>query len=81
MKLFSAQMRGLIELNEDPEVSIGELYDELVERIGYIDFLKADDPESAEDREGNVHELASNIRRYEEENPEGTLADFLEEIS
>ena len=81
MKLFSAQMRGLIELSEDPEVSIGELYDELVERIGYIDFLKADDPESAEDREGNVHELASNIRRYEEENPEGTLADFLEEIS
>ena len=28
-----------------------------------------------------MHELASNIRRYEEENPEGTLADFLEEIS
>lgn len=81
MKLFSAQLRGLIDLNEDPEVTIGELYDEMVERTGYIDFLRTDDPESAEDREGNVHELASNIRRYEEENPEGTLADFLEEIS
>ncbi len=81
MKLFGAQLRGLIELNEDPEVSIGELYDEMVERIGYIEFLKTDDPESAEDREGNVHELASNIRRYEEENPESTLADFLEEVS
>ena len=57
------------------------LYDEMVERIGYIEFLKTDDPESAEDREGNVHELASNIRRYEEENPESTLADFLEEVS
>lgn len=81
MKLFSAQMRGLIELNEDEEVSLGELYDEMVERIGYLDFLKSDDPDSAEDRTANVHELASNIRRYEEDNPEATLADFLEEVS
>ena len=81
MQLFGAQMQGLIDLNEDEEVSIAELYTEMLDRIGYIDFLKSDDPESAEDREANVHELASNIRRYEEENPEATLADFLEEVS
>lgn len=81
MTLFAEQMQGLIELNNDEEVTLGELYDELVERIDYLNFLKTDDPESAEDRAANVQELASNLRRFEEENPEGTLSDFLEEVS
>ena len=81
MTLFAAQMQGLIELNNDEEVTLCELYDELVERIDYLSFLKTDDPESAEDRAANVQELASNLRRFEEENPEGTLSDFLEEVS
>ena len=81
MTLFAAQMQGLIELNNDEEVTLGELYDELVARIDYLNFLKTDDPESAEDRAANVQELASNLRRFEEENPEGTLSDFLEEVS
>ena len=81
MTLFAAQMQGLIVLNNDEEVTLGELYDELVERIDYLSFLKTDDPESAEDRAANVQELASNLRRFEEENPEGTLSDFLEEVS
>lgn len=81
MTLFAAQMQGLIELNNDEDVTLGELYDELVERIDYLNFLKTDDPESAEDRAANVQELASNLRRFEEENPEGTLSDFLEEVS
>ena len=81
MTLFAAQIQGLIELNNDEKVTLGELYDELVERIDYLNFLKTDDPESAEDRAANVQELASNLRRFEEENPEGTLSDFLEEVS
>lgn len=81
MTLFAAQMQGLIELNNDEKATLGELYDELVERIDYLNFLKTDDPESAEDRAANVQELASNLRRFEEENPEGTLSDFLEEVS
>lgn len=81
MTLFAAQMQGLIELNNDEKVTLGELYDELVERIDYLNFLKTDDPEFAEDRAANVQELASNLRRFEEENPEGTLSDFLEEVS
>lgn len=81
MTLFAAQVQGLIELNNDEKVTLGELYDELVERIDYLSFLKTDDPESAEDRAANVQELASNLRRFEEENPEGTLSDFLEEVS
>lgn len=81
MTLFAAQMQGLIELNNDEKVTLGELYDELVERIDYLNSLKTDDPESAEDRAANVQELASNLRRFEEENPEGTLSDFLEEVS
>lgn len=81
MQLFGTQIQGLIDLSEDAEVSLTELYTELVDRISYVDFLKSDDPDSAEDREANIQELASNIRRYEEENPESTLSDFLEEVS
>lgn len=81
MKLFAEQMNGLIALSEDEEVSLGGLYDEMLSRIGYIEFLKTDDPDSAEDRTANVQELATNLRRYSEENPEGSLEEFLEEVS
>lgn len=81
MQLFGSQLQGLIDLNEDEEVTLSELYTELIDRMEYIEFLKSDDPESAEDREANVKELASNLSRFEEENLEATLMDFLEEVS
>lgn len=81
MKLFSEQLQSLIELSEDEDTTLGELYNEMVERIDFFEYLRSDDPESADDRIANVQELSSNIYRYLEENPEATLTDFLEEVS
>ncbi len=78
---FIQQMDSFIEKNEEG-MAPSELYGELVEAIGYQEFLKADEPEKAEGRWENVQELSSMIRRYEEENgEEASLSGFLEEVS
>ena len=78
---FTQLMDGFIEKNESG-MAPSELYGELVEAIGYEEFLKADDPDKAEGRWENVQELSSMLRRYEEENgEEASLAGFLEEVA
>lgn len=43
-----------------------EVAREVVERTGYVDYLRADDPSSADDRIANVEELVSSIAEHEE---------------
>ena len=58
-----------------------ELFETLISRIGYIDFL-AQDKDTFTDRLANINELASNIQRYIQENPEQpTLDSFLEDVA
>ena len=58
-----------------------ELYETLISRIGYIDYL-ALDKDTFTDRLANINELESNIQRYIEENPnEPTLDSFLEDVA
>lgn len=79
---FSALMREFIDKNEAGDLLPSELYGELVERIGYVDFLRADEPEKAEDRIENVQELSSMLQRYEQEaGEEASLSGFLEEVA
>lgn len=82
LKEFSAMMQGFIEKNQEEELSPSELYSELLEATGYLDFLRTDEPEKAEERAENVQELSSMLRRYEEEaGEEASLSGFLEEVS
>ncbi|GMB10563.1 MAG: UvrD-helicase domain-containing protein [Candidatus Improbicoccus devescovinae] len=60
--------------------SITDLYNEILERTRYIDYLQQKN-EDYEARLANVKELASAISRYEEETEEPTLHGFLEEVS
>ncbi|MBQ0083459.1 MAG: UvrD-helicase domain-containing protein [Clostridiales bacterium] len=62
------------------EVSLHELFEELIEKSGYIDALRLAGSEE-QDRIDNVYELASSIVQYEQENEEATLSGFLEEIA
>jgi len=62
------------------QASISTTIEEVIQRTRYLDFLK-EDPETAQDRQENIQELLSKAIEWEEENPEGTLAGFLEEIS
>lgn len=58
-----------------------ELYETLLNKIGYIEFL-ALDKDTYVDRLANINELESNIQRYVEENPESpTLDAFLEDVA
>lgn len=75
---FTAMMDALRARSE--EVSITELFDEVMDKTGYRDSLLLD-KETAQDRTENLLELKSNIERYLEENEDGDLSSFLEEVS
>ncbi len=61
------------------------LMEELLERTGYIESLKADDPLKAEERSDNIGELVSKLYTYIEETEaageEPTLNAFLEDVA
>ena len=63
------------------ECSIQEIAQQLLEDIGYVEDIKAADEEDAEDRIANIDEFITKIQLYEDENPEGTLSEFLEEVA
>ena len=79
LSAFSAMMKKFIGMTEDETITINDLYNTIIEDTEYRAFLRADDPEKADDKIENIEELSSNIQRYEEEG--GSLTEFLEEIS
>ena len=78
---FAETMQCLISASSDENVSLKELYDLILEKTNYMEFLKAEN-EEAQDRIDNINELASNMIKYEEDNGDETsLSGFLEEVS
>ncbi len=65
----------------DSGMPLPEFYEELMIRTGYVDMLTAKDTEENRTRLENVRELKSSILTYMENDPEPTLAGFLEEIA
>lgn len=89
LKLSPRQLEGLTQyvntilaLREmtKERISIATLVSEAIERSRYNDYLK-EDPESYEERRENLAELASKAAEWEQDNPQGTLTNFLEELS
>lgn len=58
---------------------IHEMIEELLASSGYDTVLK-EDPDTEQDRRENLEELISKAVEWEEENEEGTLSGFLEEL-
>jgi DNA helicase-2/ATP-dependent DNA helicase PcrA len=58
-----------------------EIIQELLEDSGYIDALKAEGTEEADDRVGNVQELYNAVLQFEEENEDPSLLAFLANAS
>ncbi len=83
----AARLNAFYELIEElrelsQELSLYELYNEMLERTGYLRYLEAEaQKENSEDRLDNIEELKSSIRDYMENSEEPTLFSFLEEIS
>lgn len=81
LQLFSNIIFDLINIYRSGKVTLRELYEILLDKTGYIDFLKGE-KEDSESRVENIKELASNIIKYEKDNGENaTLSGFLEEVS
>ena len=78
LRQFCNIIEELTELSQ--ELSISELYEEMLVKTGYRDALIAEGDE-AQDRLDNVNEFASTIAQYELENNEPSLSDFLEQIA
>ncbi|MGN1315636.1 MAG: ATP-dependent helicase [Acutalibacteraceae bacterium] len=62
------------------EKSIQDFFDDVITKTGYYASLDLD-KETAEERKANVMEVLANLVRYMEENEDGTLAGFLEEVA
>ncbi|MBR6510282.1 MAG: UvrD-helicase domain-containing protein [Clostridia bacterium] len=78
IKQFIELIENLTEKSE--ELSISELFEEMLDKTGYLIALKAEG-EEAQDRVDNVMEFSSTIAQYELETEEPSLSDFLEQIS
>lgn len=62
--------------------TIYDVTKQIIEDTGYIEEIRGEDDEiKAEERVENIDELLSKIKDYEDENPESTLAGFLEEVA
>lgn len=66
--------------NQAKTKKIHELIDSLIKESHYLDFL-LEDPETAEDRKENINELIGKALEWEQEHPNPSLQQFLEELS
>jgi DNA helicase-2/ATP-dependent DNA helicase PcrA len=60
---------------------VAQVLDETLQETGYLDALEAERTIEAQGRIENLQELVEVAREYDAGNPEGTLADFLQQIS
>lgn len=59
----------------------GEILQDLVDHIEYLDYLKMDDPVSYTTRHDNIKELFAAMAEYEQRTPDGDLQGYLEEVA
>ncbi|MED9931916.1 MAG: 3'-5' exonuclease, partial [Catenibacillus sp.] len=62
-------------------LGVSGVMDEIIENTGYIKELEAEDTPEAQSRIENIDEFKNKIAEFEAENPEGTLTEFLAEVS
>ncbi|MCH9632056.1 MAG: ATP-dependent DNA helicase PcrA [Chlamydiae bacterium] len=88
VRLNQKQQRGLTDyinlLSSLKKIShespLNELVYQAIQKSGYLESLKLD-PDSFDDRKANIDELVAKAIDWEDQNPDGTLAQFLEELT
>jgi DNA helicase-2/ATP-dependent DNA helicase PcrA len=73
-------LRGLRELVQRG-VGPADVLEQLLDRTGYVEELEADGSIEALGRVENLKELVGVAREYHEENPEGRVREFLEQVA
>ncbi len=79
LQAFAAMISHFQNCLED-EMPLSDLLQEVLEKTKYFDYLD-EDPETAEDRKNNINELSSMFVKYQEEEEEFELSDFLEDVA
>ena len=77
---FAQTMRHFQKCLEDG-MSVNDLLQEILDETKYFEYLEEDDPTRFEDRKLNVNELSSMFIKYQEENEDFQLSDFLEDVA
>lgn len=82
----SAKIRPFVQLIQglrraSAELTVAELIQEIVAKIGYAEYLQDNDDESVEDRLANVDELITKAVNYQETHEEASLTGFLAEVA
>lgn len=80
IKDFAAQITYFQQCLENGML-LSDLLQEILEKTKYTDYLQEDDPEKYEDRLNNIKELSSMFIKYQEENEDFELSDFLEDVA
>ena len=81
LKAFTAMIRHFQACLEEG-MSPNDLLQEILDETKYFYFIdEEDEPAKAEDRKNNVQELSSMLIKYQEEDPEFDLTDFLEDVA
>lgn len=63
-------------------MSVNDLLQEILSQTKYFEYIdEEDEPAKAEDRKNNVQELSSMLIKYQEDDPEFSLTDFLEDVA
>jgi DNA helicase-2/ATP-dependent DNA helicase PcrA len=76
------QFRGLIEeFRARAAEPVDVLLKDLVDRLGFLEYLDGDDPETAFDRAENVGELVTGAHGFAEQNAETDAGAFLREVA
>lgn len=78
LKAFAAMIEGIAAFSEN--APLADTLNRILEETDYVNALRAE-PEKFEDRVQNLNELSATLTRFSEENPEGTLNDYLEEVA
>ena len=78
---FAIMIETLKSHVDNPEYSIEDLVNELLDVTGYIIELEAEDTVESQSRIENIQEFIAKIITYETEHPDATLSNFLEEVS
>ncbi|WP_256840944.1 DNA helicase PcrA [Ornithinimicrobium cryptoxanthini] len=81
IKAFTALLEGLGQVASDLESGVGDLLEAILDRSGYTKELRASHDPQDETRIENLAELVAVAREFDENYPEGSLVDFLEQVS
>lgn len=79
LKEFGSLMSNLIAMSQVMPVT--EFIENLIEQIGYMDYIQKSKDEKGESRIENIKEFVSAASEFEKENPDAQLIDFLENIA